>query len=111
MTHKIIMQQLGGNKFIAMTGSHNFTYSETDNNRLSMHLRKNNLKAQYLTIRLNSLDLYDLTFTKKKKTYETIGGHKFCVKSELVTVAEITNIYEDMLQLIFEQQTGLRTSL
>lgn len=96
-----IIRQLGGNKFIAMTGSKNFAFGtdEKGNPFLSMHLTRNNAKAKYLNITLNSLDLYDMRFTKIDKNYN------------LITVAEENGVYNEMLQGVFTKITGLYTHL
>ena len=90
-----ILNQLGGNKFIAMTGSKNFG---SDKNTLSMKLTRNASSANYLRITLNSMDTYDMEFIsvrgasrKVKKTYN--------------------GIYGDQLQSLFTEATGLYTSL
>jgi hypothetical protein len=92
---KTILNQLGGNKFIATTGSKNFV---ADKNALSMHLTKNKAGAKYLRIELNSSDTYTMTFSK-------------LVKNSLFIVSETAGVYDDMLQSIFTKVTGLNTSL
>jgi hypothetical protein len=54
---RIILQQLGGSKFLAMTGARNLTYSDKT---LSMQLPRNpkNIKGVHIT--LNSRDEYDV---------------------------------------------------
>lgn len=96
----IILSQLGGNKFLAMTGSKNLGYGwdKSGNPYLSMSLARNRSKAQYLRITLNGSDLYDLVFMR-------FTGER------LVTVAEKTDIYCDMLQMVFKGVTGLDTHL
>lgn len=105
-----ILQQLGGNKFIAMTGSKNFMGSE---NSLSMKLSRNNSGAQYLKIVLTSMDDYTMTFSKLKKTLDKemmALGVKF-FKDELIEVKKIEGVYCDQLQEIFKETTGLYTHL
>jgi hypothetical protein len=91
-----IMKQLGGRRFIAMTGSTNFVY---DNNSLTMKLRRNQAGAQYLNIKLNGLDLYDMKFTAVNRNFD------------LITKAEKHNVYFDCLTETFTEVTGLYTSL
>lgn len=91
-----ILQQLGGNKFIAMTGSSKFVAGE---NHINMKLTRNLCKAQYLRIELNSMDLYDMTFYKVDKDLNR------------KVVASANGVYSDMLQSIFTAKTGLYTSL
>ena len=93
-----ILRQLGGSKFIAMTGSKNFTYDSKNPFYLSMHLTKNKAGAKFLKIELNGLDLYNVTFSK-------------LIKEQIVTVKSFENVYDDMLQNIFTQVTGLSTHL
>jgi hypothetical protein len=91
-----ILNQLGGRRFVAMTGSKNFVY---DNSSLSMRLARNKAGAQYLNIKLNGLDLYNLRFSKVNRSFD------------LVIVAEYENIYAEDLQSLFTEVTGLYTSL
>ncbi len=91
-----ILSQLGGNKFIVMTGSKNFI---SDGNTLRMKLTRNNAKAQFLSITLNSMDLYDMTFYSLSKDFKMI------IKDQK------NGIYCDMLQDIFTSVTGLYTHL
>jgi len=94
---EIILQQLGGRQFIAMTGSKNFTHSN-NGRTLTMHLTPNLAKARYLQITLDEeYDSYTMTFSAVKK-------------NELVEVAKYDGVYCDMLQDIFTKVTGLYTS-
>lgn len=92
-----ILNQLGGRRFIAMTGSKNFVY---DNESLTMKLCRNKAGAQYLNIKLNSLDLYDMVFCR----FNSRTGEK-------IVKAERNNLYNDMLQSVFTNITGLNTVL
>lgn len=96
-----ILNQLGGNKFLAMTGSKN-VFSTNNGNTLSMHLTKNKAKAKYLQITLTEMDTYTMVFS-------TLKGKKY--QKELVEVANIENVYADMLQSTFTNVTGLLTYL
>jgi hypothetical protein len=95
-TAQTILNQLGGNKFIAMTGSKNFV---SLGNGLRMNLTKNKVKAKWLKIILNSNDTYTMDFFTADKNLN------------IVTKAKFENIYCDMLQSIFTQTTGLYTKL
>lgn len=86
-----ILEQLGGNKFLAMTGS----IALTNGDDLMIKLCRKVKKLKWLTIHLNGLDLYDLTFT------EDMGK----------VVKIIKNVYADQLQEIFTDVTGLDTKL
>ena len=92
-----ILQQLGGNKFIAMTGSKNLVGSE---DALTMQLTKNKAKAKFLRIEITSMDTYNMIFRgSMNKDYE------------FPEVARHEGVYDDMLQTLFTQVTGLDTSL
>lgn len=93
-----ILQQLGGNRFITMTGARNLSFDDTG--ALTMHLRRNTSKAKYLRIELNSLDLYNVIFRTEDKK-----NHTFPI------VEKFQNVYGDQLQGIFTQVTGYNTSL
>ena len=92
-----IMQQLGGSKFIAMTGSTGFVY-DNQTTSISMQLRRNLAKAKWLKITLTVMDVYTMQFFALKN-------------NEPVIVKEFNNVYNDMLQGIFTNVTGLNTSL
>jgi hypothetical protein len=99
-THIEILNQLGGRKFLAMTGTKNLVYCAKENNYLLMKLTRNMAGAQYLKITLTIFDTYIMTFSKiNNKT------------GEVKTVKEIKNVYCDELQTRFTEVTGLRTSL
>lgn len=93
---KEIYRQLGGPRFAVITGSGNFVGSE---NALTMKLASNKVKAKWLEIRLNGLDLYDMRFLSMDKEFNQV------VKEER------NNIYADMLQSTFTEVTGLYTRL
>jgi len=95
---KTILQQLGGNKFITMTGAKNFVSSE---NTLAFKF-PNKSGANSCQITLNSLDLYDIKFVRIRNK-QGIPQFK--------TTAEHNGIYADQLQSIFTQETGLYTYL
>jgi hypothetical protein len=90
MIANIIIEQLGGARFKAMTGSYN--YIDTGKG-LRITLRRNLSGAKWLLITLNSLDTYDVKFIKLRK-------------GEAITVAEYKNVYWDMLPQIYESVTG-----
>jgi len=104
---KIILEQLGGNRFIAMTGSKDFV---SDGNTLHLTLRKNQSGANRLDITLTWDDLYDMRFFQyvpgrlNQKTLEW--------KSEKITeVKKYDGVTFDMLQDLFTEVTGMNTSL
>jgi hypothetical protein len=103
----IILQQLGGNKFVVMTGSKNFL---SDGNTLRMSLAKNGSKANRLEITLEADDTYTMRFYKytagrlNKKTFSW-------TEDKVEEVSTVDGVYCDMLQPIFTQVTGMYTHL
>ncbi len=103
-----ILRQLGGNRFIAMTGSKNFIYnpiSETNPNFwVRMDLARNSGGVNRLKITLQADDTYTMEFykmTSSRTTFET----------KITNKKEFKMIYCDQLQEIFTEVTGLYTSL
>lgn len=96
------LKQLGGNKFIAMTGAKNI-YSADNGMTLSMHLTKNKLKAKYLQITLDpTTDTYKMVFS----TLKTID-----FSPTVIELLVYERVYNDMLQDLYEKATGQRISL
>lgn len=87
-----ILNQLGGRKFIAMTGANSF---RKGNNFLMFKIPHAKNKIKYVKITLNQMDTYDIEFLK--------------MKGELVNKEE--NIYASDLQSSFTRNTGLDTHL
>ena len=109
-----ILQQIGGNKFLVMTGS-KVKYYGYDNGYvyLMFKLTKNQSKAQFLKIQLNGKDLYNMEFTRIKKTlnkeYSALGIRIYDEAIEIIKTYE--DIYCDQLQEIFTDITGMYTRL
>lgn len=99
---EILLQQLGGNKFIAMTGAKNLFF---DNGTLLMTLSQNEGNVNRLRISLNNNnDTYTMEFFKitiNRKTFE----------AKVSNIKKAEGIYADMLQDIFTKTTGLLTHL
>lgn len=104
---QIILDQLGGNKFVVMTGSKNFV---ADGNTLRMTLAKNASKANRLYITLGSDDLYTMHFFRF-----TAGrfNSKTCsfTDDKITEVKTYEGVYCDQLQELFTKVTGMYTSL
>lgn len=90
-----ILQQLGGNKFIAMTGAKDL---QSKGNLLSMKFPRTFNGVNYLTIKLNSWDTYDLDFG-------------YLSGNNVRRVALKTGVMANDLQEIFTEVTGLYTHL
>lgn len=91
-----IMAQLGGNRFVAMTGASTFV---GDDRSLTFKIGRGAAnKANRVRISLNDADLYDLTF--------------FSIRGvDVRTVGEVSGVYADRLQAAFKDATGFDTHL
>jgi len=92
----VILQQLGGNRFIAMTGAKSFVKDDKKKTIWFRIPRANGINV--VEIHLNGKDLYDIKF-------------KYTHGTKLTTKKEINNVYFDQLQDIFTETTGLYTHL
>lgn len=94
-----IIRQLGGNRFTVMTGCKPMVrgVDSAGHAYLEIKLTANKIRAQWLSITLNGLDLYDMVFFKKNQDLE------------ITIVKEYKNVYNDMLQDLFTEATGLYT--
>lgn len=94
-----ILSQLGGNRFIAMTGCSNFGSTP---NSLSFKLPRGvKNKATHCTVTLDANDTYTVEFVKcnmRAAVYRQV-------------VAETSGVYADQLCELFTAATGLYTSL
>jgi len=93
-----ILEQLGGRRFLAMTGAKNL--SGTDDS-LVFALPRNPRHVTHVRVRLDPSDTYTVTFWK-------LGlGHK----NSMEIIGEESNVYDDNLQTVFTAGTGLYTTL
>ena len=104
-----ILQQLGGNRFVAMTGAKDFLAIK---NGLQFKIGRNASKANRVEIKLNGSDLYDMQFIAYRP-YSVKVDHKRCEVREIpekrTTVREYNDIFFDQLQELFTETTGLYT--
>lgn len=94
---EIILTQLGGNRFIAMTGASGLSLDHTSL-RFALPARAAKKRIRYCIITLAGDDTYDMEF-----------GTAMNVRYRLV--ATKSGVRCDQLQAIFESETGLRTQL
>ena len=92
---KTILQQLGGNRFIAMTGAKNFGSSSKS---LQMKIGRNSKSISHVVITLKSSDLYDMEFIRVRGTSRKV-------------VKKVTGVYADMLGKMFTKYTGMNVRL
>jgi hypothetical protein len=87
-----IKAQLGGQKFVAMTGAKNFS---TSGNDLTFTLWRTAKKIKHVKIILNANDLYDVKF----------------YNSNADAIIELSDVFATDLQTVFTRHTGLDTHL
>jgi hypothetical protein len=100
-----ILSQLGGNKFLSITGAHSLVGGD---DFLRMKLRRNKSRANYLTITLMPDDTYTMRFWYYS---EKFNMNTLEIKRTDKTIAEYDGIYFDQLQEIFTEVTGMYTRL
>lgn len=91
-----ILQQLGGRRFIIMTGAKNFI--AMDGGALSFQLPKAKDGINRFKVTLTAMDDYRLEAFRVTRSSFTAKG-------------EMDGIYADQLRGAFEKMTGLATSL
>ena len=94
-----ILNQLGGRRFVAMTGAKNFV-ADSENAKLSFKLPARFAKngINHVSIRLTPMDVYTVKFSK-------------IWASKVTEISNHNDIYCDMLVELFESETGLYTHL
>lgn len=91
-----ILEQLGSNRFMVMTGARNMTAGRQGLGSLTMTLPR----GRYLRITLDASDTYTIEhFRIKRGTFER------------VELASEAGVYAEDLGQIFEKMTGLYTRL
>ena len=97
-----ILEQLGGRRFLVMTGAKDLMFSDGN---LRFKLSKNFAKAgiNFVDIQLTEDDLYEVKYSKI--THSRTKGFQEHV------IAHDSMIYADMLRSTFTENTGLHTSL
>jgi hypothetical protein len=93
-----VLQQLGGKKFITMTGAKNFVKNDPKKQIIFKIGGGAKGGINYVRISLTSMDLYTVEFLKARGT-------------ELKVVAVEKGVYNDQLQQIFTKHTGFNTKL
>jgi hypothetical protein len=96
-----ILAQLGGNRFRAMTGASNLVGSPDGRGQLSFRLPGKGFARNGINLVIITLETSD-TYTVE---FKRIWGTK------IKKVNKYEDVYCDMLREIFEEETGLRTSL
>jgi hypothetical protein len=92
-----ILQQMGGQRLIAMTGAHSFV-SDGDSLIFKVPARSTKNGISCVKVTLDPSDTYTMRFLTMKNY-------------QVQTVAERSDVYCDQLQEVFQEETGLFTSL
>lgn len=103
---RTILDQIGGQSFIAMTGASHFV---DKGNTLSMYLPHNKSGANRLDITLTPLDDYTMRFYKYTAAHLAKNGD--WVNEKIEDKAMVDTVYCDTLQEQFTAITGLETHL
>lgn len=93
-----ILEQLGGGRFIAMTGAKNLV---GDANSLRVMIGRNEKRITHVVVMLEPSDTYTVTFWTVKT------GRNF----KMTERAKHSNVYAEDLQELFTAETGLYTRL
>ena len=96
---KEILRQLGGNRFLMMTGARALGSTE---NSLSFRVPRARNKITYVSIVLEPSDTYTVRF-------HNVRGTRNGYKNEVVS--EVSDVHYDQLQQVFTEKTGLYTRL
>ena len=107
-----IHQQLGGHRFVAMTGAKGFLAHPDGRGALSFRLPSRFAKdgINYVKITLMGSDTYTVEFIKigpRPSLKQMMAGKEQTV----TTVKKLEDIYADQLQSAFSRHTGLDTHL
>ena len=95
-----ILSQLGGNKFVIMTGAKQIVFDsgKDEQGAIQFKIGRNSSKANIVKIELRGDDTYTMKFFQYRKM-------------ELKELKAYEGIYCDQLRSIFTDYTGLFTSL
>ena len=91
----IILKQIGGNRFIAMTGAKGFAFSSK---YMSFKIGRNSKGINFVRIGHNSKDLYDMEFG-------------FVSTKGIKVKKKVKDVYADMLGTMFKKYTGMNVRL
>lgn len=97
---EILLQQLGGGAFLAMTGSRDFVYDDAART-LTFKVGKNDRKVTHVRITVEPSDTYRVEFLR----VVTRGGYR------VDTLRDESLVFVDALRRVFTAGTGLDVSL
>ena len=91
----LLLKQLGGNKFKAMTGAKDFGIGSDG---LQFKIGRNSKSISHIVIRLTSMDVYEMKFLRVRA-------------GKITVVKKVNNVYADKLGVIFKKYTGMNVRL
>ena len=97
---EILLQQLGGGMFLAMTGARDFVY-DNEARTLTFKVGKNERKVTHVRITVEPSDTYRVEFLR----VVTRGGYR------VDTLRDDAGVFVDALRRVFTSGTGLDVSL
>lgn len=106
---RTILEQIGGQRFVVMTGARNFQFIASDSNvdgGIAFNIGRNIHRINMIRITLNYMDTYDMEFL-----YVTKPSESNAYKGKINVVSKAENVYCDMLEEVFTGHTGLYTRL
>lgn len=92
-----ILEQLGGRRFVVMTGA-NYLTGDANSLRFRLSSRLTSNKANLVKITLEASDLYTIEYFR-------------CRGLEVTSVGRDDGVYAEQLRSFFTKATGLETSL
>lgn len=96
----VLLQQLGGSRFKAMTGARDFVYDD-EARTLTFRVMRNERKVTHVRITVEPSDTYRVEFLR----VVTRGGYR------VDTLRDDAGVFVDSLRHVFERGTGLYVSL
>ena len=98
-----IYNQLGGGRFVAMTGAKQFVY---DSNSLRFRIGRNKSKANVVKIELRGDDTYEMTFKRVTTSRISLKTGEY-IEGKDDVIREFHSVYFDQLQDLFTEITGM----
>ena len=92
---KTLLKQLGGNRFMAMTGAKDFGIGKDG---LHFKIGRNAKSISHVVINLSSMDLYDIKFLRVRA-------------GKITVVKKLKGVYADQLGTMFKKYTGMNVRL
>jgi len=100
-----IFLQLGGGRFVAMTGANRFV---CDKNSLRFKIGRNRSKTNTVEIELRGDDTYNVTFKHVTNSRISLKTGKY-IEGKNDVIREFSGVYFDQLQELFTEVTGMYT--